>query len=89
MWIYRLTGEEKYYEKFKAIADAEYGEQDPKKYPGSTGPISWDDKRPGAYILAALVTKEERRIREAYRYCDDIITQPKTAGGLWYSSLSQ
>ena len=89
MWIYRLTGDEKYYEKFKAIADAQYGDQDPKKYSGSTGPISWDDKRPGAYILAALVTKEQSRMNEAYRYCDAIISQPKTPGGLWYSSLSQ
>ena len=89
MWMYRLTGEEKYYEKFKTIADASYGDQDPKKYSGSTGPISWDDKRPGAYILTALVTKEEGRMKEAYSYCDSIISQPKTAGGLWYSSLSQ
>ena len=89
MWIYRLTGEEKYHEKFKVIADAEYGEQDSKKYPGSTGPISWDDKRPGAYILAAQVTKEENRMKEAYRYCDAIIKQPTTPGGLWYSSLSE
>ena len=89
MWMYRLTGEEKYYEKFKTIADASYGDQDPKKYSGSTGPISWDDKRPGAYILTALVTKEESRMKEAYSYCDSIISQPKTPGGLWYSSLSQ
>ena len=89
MWIYRLTGEEKYHEKFKAIADAEYGEQDTKKYTGCTGPISWDDKRPGAYMLAALITKEENRMKEAYTYCDEIISQPKTPGGLWYSSLSQ
>ena len=89
MWMYRLTGEEKYYEKFKTIADASYGDQDPKKYSGSTGPISWDDKRPGAYVLTALVTKEESRMREAYSYCDSIISQHKTAGGLWYSSLSQ
>ena len=89
LWMYRLTGDEKYHEKFKAIADKEYEEQDDKKYPGVTGPISWDDKRPGAYMLAALITKEEKRMEEAYRYCDDIITQPKTPGGLWYSSLSQ
>ena len=85
----RLTGEEKYHEKFKTIADKAYEEQDDRKYPGSTGPISWDDKRPGAYVLAALVTKEENRMAEAYRYCDAIITQKKTPGGLWYSSLSQ
>ena len=89
MWMYRLTGEEKYYEKFKAIADKQYEEQDDRKYPGSTGPISWDDKRPGAYILSALVTKEDKYMEEAYRYCDAIISQKKTPGGLWYSSLSQ
>ena len=89
MWMYRLTGEEKYYEKFKAIADAEYDEQDTQAYSGCTGPISWDDKRPGAYMLAALVTKEESRMKEAYNYCDEIISQPRTPGGLWYSSLSQ
>ena len=40
-------------------------------------------------MLAALVTKEENRMEEAYTYCDEIISQPKTPGGLWYSSLSQ
>ena len=89
MWLYYATGEEKYYDKYKAIADASYGEQDPKKFPGSTGPISWDDKRPGCYILAAIVTNEENRLQEAYRYCDAIISQSTTPGGLWYSSLSQ
>ena len=72
MRIYILTGE-KYYDKFKEIADTQYGEQDPKKYSGSTGPISWDDKRPGVYILAALETKEDDRMKEAYPYCDAII----------------
>mgnify|MGYP004444709445 CR=1 FL=1 len=84
MWLYYATGEEKYFEKFKAIADASYGEQDPKKYPGSTGPISWDDKRPGCYILSAIVTKDEKRMEDAYKYCDAILKEPRTPGGLWY-----
>ena len=88
MRIYRLSGE-KYYDKIKEIADAQYGEQYPKKYSGSTGPISRDDKDPGAYILAALVTKEDNRMKEAYPYWEAIIKQPTTPGGLWYISLSE
>ena len=86
IWLYRATGEEKYYEKYKEIADAKYDTWDPKKFSGATGPISWDDKRPGCYILSAMVTKEEKRINEAYNYCDEVLKQPKTAGGLWYDS---
>ena len=90
MWLYKVTGEEKYHDKFKEIADAEYLPHDMRKYTGCTGPISWDDKRPGAYILSAIVTKDEGRIKNAYNYCDNIISQPKTPGGLWYDkSLSQ
>ena len=89
LWLYRATGEESYYEKYKKIADVKYDSWDPKKFSGATGPISWDDKRPGCYILAAMVTKDENRIKEGYDYCDAIIKQPKTAGGLWYDdSLS-
>ena len=84
MWLYKVTGEEKYNEKYKEIADAEYLPHDMKKFTGCTGPISWDDKRPGAYILSAIVTKDEGRMKEAYTYCDAIISQPKTPGGLWY-----
>ena len=51
-----------------------------------TGPISWDDKRPGAYVMMALVTGEEKRMKEAYDYCDAIISQKKTPGGLWYDT---
>ena len=84
MWLYKVTGEEKYNEKYKEIADAEYLPHDMKKFTGCTGPISWDDKRPGAYILSAIVTKDEGRMKEAYSYCDTIISQPTTPGGLWY-----
>jgi len=51
-----------------------------------TGPISWDDKRPGAYILAAILTGDDNRMQKAYNYCDKILTQPRTPGGLWYDS---
>jgi hypothetical protein len=43
-----------------------------------------DDKRSGAYILIAMVTKEEKRMKVAYDYCDAILKGPKTKGGLWY-----
>ena len=89
-WLLRATGDEKYREMFDKIAEAEYGEQDPKKYYGNTGPISWDDKHPGAYVLIALITKEEKHMENAYKYCDAILSQPKTPGGLWYDkNLSQ
>ena len=90
LWLYRATGEEKYYEKYKEIADVKYDSWDPKKFSGATGPISWDDKRPGCYILAAIITNEESRLKEAYDYCDEVLTQPTTPGGLWYDAgLSQ
>ena len=84
LWLYRATGEEKYYEKYKEIADVHYDSWDPRKFSGATGPISWDDKRAGCYILAAMITKDENRIKEAYDYCDDVVKQPTTPGGLWY-----
>ena len=88
-WLYRATGEEKYLEKYNIIADAEYAVYDPRKFTECREPISWDDKRAGAYILIAQLTKEEKRIKECYDYSDEIISQPKTPGGLWYSkSLS-
>jgi len=86
LWLYRATGDESYYEKFKKIADAEYGAQDSKAYGTCTGPISWDDKRPGAYVLAAIITGDEDRLKQAYWYCDNVLTQPRTKGGLWYDS---
>ena len=90
LWLYRATGEESYMEKFKEIADAEYAAHDLKKYEGADGPISWDDKRPGCYVLAAMLTKDEKRMKTASEYCDLILSQPKTPGGLYYlGSLSQ
>ena len=89
-WMLRATGDEKYREMFDKIAEAEYGEQDTKRYYGNTGPLSWDDKRPGAYALIAITTKEEKHMNNCYKYCDTILSQPRTPGGLWYDkNLSQ
>ena len=56
-WLYYAIGEEKYNEKYNAIADAEYSPYDPYRYTDCEGLISWDDKRPEAYVLIAKLTK--------------------------------
>ena len=66
-WLLRATGDEKYREMFDKIAEAEYGEQDTKRYYGNKGPLSWDDKRPGVYALIAITTKEEKHIENCYK----------------------
>jgi hypothetical protein len=89
-WLYRATGEEAYHEKFKKIADASYESWDTKKYPGCTGPITWDDKRPGCYALIAELTGDEARLKTATEYCDAILKTSRTKGGLYYvTNLSQ
>ena len=89
-WLYRATGDEKYHNKFKEIADAQYETWDTKKYPGCTGPITWDDKRPGCYVLIAEITKDESRMKTAEEYCDELIKTSTTKGGLYFvPNLSQ
>ena len=89
-WLYRATGDEKYHNKFKEIADAQYETWDTKKYPGCTGPITWDDKRPGCYVLIAEITKDESRMKTAEEYCDALIKTSTTKGGLYFvPNLSQ
>jgi len=83
-WLLRATGDETYLSKYNTIASKKYEDYDPKKFLGSTGPISWDDKRPGCYILMAMITGDEQKINNAYSYCDAVLKQPKTPGGLWY-----
>jgi len=84
VWLYYATGDEKYNEKYSVIADADYSPYDPFRYIDCEGPISWDDKRPGAYVLIAKLTKDPKRMKTAEDYCDAILTKPKTPGGLWY-----
>ena len=86
VWLYYATGDEKYNEKYSVIADAEYSPYDPFRYTGCEGPKSWDDKRPGAYVLIAKLTQDENRMKIAEEYCDLILTQPRTPGGLWYDT---
>ena len=31
-----------------------------------------------------MTSIEEKRLNEAYNYCDAVLAQPKTKGGLWY-----
>ena len=89
-WLYKATGEEAYFSKYKEIADAHYEEWDTKKFSGCTGPITWDDKRPGCYVLMAEITKDDSRMKIAQQYCDAILAAPKTKGGLYYvTNLSQ
>ena len=83
-WLLRATGEEKYLEKYKDINDRDWSPYDPYAFAYCKGPISWDDKRPGAYVLIAEITKDEALMKIAYEYCDAILEQTKTAGGLFY-----
>ena len=83
-WLLRATGEEKYLEKYMDIYNRDWSPYDPYGFLYCHGPISWDDKRPGAYILIAQVTKDENLMKTAYEYCDTILEQPKTPGGLFY-----
>jgi len=85
LWLYRATKDESYLAKYKVIADASYDSRDENAFANCSGPISWDDKRPGGYILGAIVTGEEKYLNKAISYCDAVLTQPKTRGGLWYN----
>ncbi|KAL6632161.1 cellulase Cel9A precursor [Neocallimastix californiae] len=85
LWLYRATNDESYLAKYKVIADASYDSRDENAFGNCSGPISWDDKRPGGYILGAMVTGEEKYLNKAISYCDTVLTQPKTRGGLWYN----
>ena len=78
LWLYLATDEEKYYEKYKTIADVKYYPLDTSKFP-CEGPISWDAKHAGCYILSALVSKKEKRMEEGYNYCDKILNESRIA----------
>ena len=83
-WLLRATGEEKYLEKYNDIFNRDWSPYDPYAFAYCHGPISWDDKRPAAYVLIAQITKDEVFMKKAYEYCDEILEKPKTAGGLFY-----
>jgi len=86
LMLYRATNDKSYLNKFNAIVEKDKGSQKDEAYQNCKGPISWDEKRPAAYILAAVLTGDEEHMERAYKYCDMVLTQPRTPGGLWYDS---
>ena len=83
-WLLKATGDEKYLTKYNEINDQEYSQWDPYAFTYGKGPISWDDKRPGCYVLIAEITKEEKFMEHCYEYCDLIVSGTTTPGGLWF-----
>ena len=83
-WLLRATGDQVYLDKFNDIYNRDWSPYDPYGFLYCNGPISWDDKRPGAYVLIAQLTKDETFMKNAYEYCDKILEKPRTDGGLFY-----
>ena len=83
-WLLRATGDQVYLDKFNDIYNRDWSPYDPYGFLYCSGPISWDDKRPGAYVLIAQLTKDETFMKNAYEYCDKILEKPRTDGGLFY-----
>ncbi|ORX41785.1 putative cellulase [Piromyces finnis] len=84
--LYAATGEQTYKDKVDKIWNTPYGELDPDRFLGSTGPISWDDKKAAAYALMAITTGESKYIEESTRHSDLMVNYPTTPGGLWYDT---
>ena len=82
LWLYRATGNEKYKEKFLTIKNTH------SIYADCTRPISWEDKYPGVYVLAAQLFDTEEYHAQAKKYCQVVLDQPTTPGGLYYHELS-
>ena len=84
LWLYRATEDSKYLEKFETLIT------DDKGYSSCNRPISWDEKYPGVYILSAQILKDEKYLKKAYNYCDEILECKKTPGGLcFFQGLSR
>jgi len=84
--LYAATGEKTYKDKVDKIWDTPYGDLDPDKFLGSTGPISWDDKKAAAYALMAITTGESKYIQESTKHSDLMVNYQTTPGGLWYDT---
>jgi hypothetical protein len=85
-WLYKATGDETYKKKVDAIWDYPYGDLDPDKFLGSTGPISWDDKKASSYALMAMITGEDKYVKESTTHSDLMVNYKTTPGGLWYDT---
>ena len=84
--LYAATGEEEYKAKVDKIWDTPYGDLDPDKFLGSSGPISWDDKKAAAYALMAITTGDSKYIQESTKHSDLMVNYQTTPGGLWYDT---
>ena len=83
LWLYRATGNEKYKQKFLDIKNNR------KDYDSFELSMNWGDKYPGVYILAAQLFKTSEYMDQAYKYCQKILDQKRTPGGLYFDLLSQ
>ena len=84
LWLFRATGEQKYLEKFENFiaSDKYYGDWDK--------PINWEDKYGGVFVLAAQLLNEDKHIDRARKFCQAILDNQRTPGGLYfYPSLSR
>ena len=84
LWLFRATGEQKYIEKFENFiaSDKYYGDWDK--------PINWEDKYGGVFVLAAQLLNEDKHIDRARKFCQAILDNQRTPGGLYfYPSLSR
>jgi len=88
-WVYRASGDEKYYDK----AD-EYYDSLALSGRNLIGPITWDDASSGIVFLMSkpgFGSNWERYLGEAQHYVDQYLNDmgARTDGGmLWYSSVS-
>jgi len=88
-WVYRASGDEKYYQK----AD-EYFDSLALSGRNLIGPITWDDASSGIVFLMSkpgFGSNWERYLGEAQHYVDQYLNDKsaRTDGGmLWYSSVS-
>jgi len=88
-WVYRASGDEKYYQK----AD-EYYDSLALSGRNLIGPITWDDASSGIVFLMSkpgFGSNWERYLGEAQHYVDQYLNDKgaRTDGGmLWYSSVS-
>jgi hypothetical protein len=84
-WLFRATGEEYYKSKVDAIWDYPYDENDSNKFLDSKNPISWDDKKASSYTLMAMITGDQKYLKEATTHSDLMVNHTTTPGGLWYN----
>ena len=81
LWLYRATQNEKYREKFEIIENTQ------DDYSTFELPMSWADKYPGTYVLAAQLFPESKYMIQAQKYTQKLLDHSTTPGGLYYNSI--